>query len=81
MLLQLCGQRLDGGLKLLLFNVGEGTFIVRPRTLSRLNRMAQENSDSKRSYKAARGTAHDPFSLLKRPEARKPCSGAFVFLD
>jgi hypothetical protein len=41
--------------------------------------MAQENPDSKRNYKAARGTAHDPFSLLKRPEARKPCSGALSF--
>ena len=61
-LLQLCGQRLDGGLKLLLFNVSEGALIASPRTLSSLNGMAQKDPDAKRNGKVAHSTTHEAFS-------------------
>jgi hypothetical protein len=60
--LQLCGQRLDSGLKFLLFDVSEGALITRPRALSSLNGMAQEDTDAKRNSKVAHSTAHEAFS-------------------
>ena len=44
LLLQLGGQGLDGGLKVLMLDVEERTLIAGPCTLSRLNRMAQEEA-------------------------------------